>query len=157
ADRGEAVTDDHPYAGFEDARLDKGLLLTRLGPGRDGASRRDQRHHEAAAPQLFRHHAAHVSVIVVEDHPRTANRGTRDHSLGREDIGAIAAGDGPRMGAADAVLAPTRTRGEHDMGGAELLHIGGGQAAVAIDADVRHALDLADAMVAHPDPLVETG
>src|SRR5262249_19757624 len=91
-----------------------------------------------------------------DDH-RTGNRGTREHILGREDIGAIAAGDGPRMGAADAVLAPTRTRGEHDMGGAELLHIGGGQAAVAIDADVRHALDPPGEMVAHPDPLVETG
>src|SRR5262249_11241290 len=100
---------------------------------------------------------AHVGVVVVEDEDRAGDNGAGEHVVGSEDVGAVAALYGLQMGAADAVLAPAGAGGEHDVGGAELLHIGGGEAAVAVDADVGHALDLADAVVAYADPLVKAG
>src|SRR5215813_10843354 len=43
------------------------------------------------------------------------------------------------------------------MGEAGLADLGGAHAAVAIDRDVRHLLDLADAVVAHPCPFAQAG
>src|SRR5262249_29669327 len=154
ADGGEAVADDHLDTGFEDSGLDEVLLLAGLGPGRHRARWRHDRDREAAPAQFLRDHTTHVAVVVVEDDDRAGNRCAGEDVLGREDVGVAAAGDGLRMGAADTVLAPAGAGGEDDAGRVELLYIGGGETAVAVDGDVGHALDLPDAVVAHADPLV---
>ena len=103
--------------------------------------------------EQFGEDAAHVVVVVVEDHDTLAARPGAGHDLvGAQNLCALGDLHGFGVPAPDAVVAPMCTGGDDDVVELVVDDVVGGHLALHEDLDVVEFADLLFAVVDDPDP-----